>query len=417
MSDEASFSSLGSQDQNPQVAFARAPGQAGSGQILDYTKEPAKKLYKNATAPLASLHDLKASNLRDFLQLLSQRVDVYDWDTIVDIENDDGTFVNLIKQYGNVSLEQVRNEASVYEGKNNRASQDSQMMADCILNSLTSEARNTITLYANEYNVNGVRSGPCMLKVVIRESHIDTNATTRILREELNKLDTYMVSIDSDIVKFNEHVKDLLEQLHARGQMTHDLLSNLFKAYKAASDKDFVSYINKKKDEYDEGQEIQPSKLMLLAQNKYNTKKQDGEWNAPSTEQEELIALRAELKKLKVTKANKHEVPPKDNTSDKQRSRKPRKPSWMYIPPSQGEKHTKTVNKKEWHWCPKHECWVRHSPDKCKGKGFVPGKRKKPDGFEKNQAKESDEQSEQQQQPSKKVKMANALMALLQRDD
>ena len=72
------------------------------------------------------------------------------------------------------------------------------MLADCILNSLTSDARNTVTLYANEYTVQKVKSGACMLKVVICEWHIDTNATTRILREELNKLDAFMVSIDSD---------------------------------------------------------------------------------------------------------------------------------------------------------------------------------------------------------------------------
>ena len=253
----------------PVNAFARAPGQNNSGDILDYSQDAANKLYKSATAPLVSLHDLSAGNLRDFLQLLEQRVDVYDWNTITEIENDDGTFVNLLKQYGNVTLAQVRKDAKQYEGRPNRASQDSQMLADCILNSLTSDARNTVTLYANEYTVQKVKSGACMLKVVIRESHIDTNATTRILREELNKLDAFMVSIDSDITKFNKQVKNIIEQLHARGETTQDLLANLFKAYKAASDKGFVEYIQKKQDEYDEGKEVHPDKLMLLAENKF----------------------------------------------------------------------------------------------------------------------------------------------------
>lgn len=406
----------------PQGNFARAPGQADSGAILDYTTESAKKQYKNATQPLVNKHDLSASNLRDFLQLLAQRADVYDWTTILEFEKGDGTTVNLLKQYGNITLAKIKEEGEVYEGNNNRGSQDSQQLADCILNSLTPEARSTITLYEDEYTINGVRSGPCMLKIVIRESHIDTNATTRIIREELNKLDTYMVSIDSDIIKFNEHVQDLITQLHARGETTQDLLANLFRAYKVVPDKEFATYINAKRDNHDDGTEvIEPNKLMLLAGLKYKTKKQEGEWNAPSTEEEELLALRAEVKKLKISKANKNDFPAKDKSKDnakddtgrKPKVKKQRKPSWMLIPPKQGDKHTKTVNSKEWHWCPKHECWVRHSPAECKGKGFVPGKRKQSDETNTRQTNESNEQ----QPPNKKVKMANALFALLQNDD
>jgi hypothetical protein len=211
-------STTASQAQQASVVFARAPGQTNSTEVLDYSKDAANKLYKNATAPLVSLHDLSAGNLRDFLQLLIQRVDQYAWEAILKIKIEDGSFVDLLTQYGNVTLAQVRNDAKRYEGEENRASQDSQMLADCILNSLTTEARSTVTLYTNEYTVKKVKSGACMLKVVIRESHIDTNATTRILREELNKLDAFMVSIDSDVSKFNQHVKGLIEQLHARGE-------------------------------------------------------------------------------------------------------------------------------------------------------------------------------------------------------
>ena len=56
----------------PVNAFARAPGQNNSGDILDYSQDASNKLYKSATAPLVSLHDLSAGNLRDFLQLLEQ---------------------------------------------------------------------------------------------------------------------------------------------------------------------------------------------------------------------------------------------------------------------------------------------------------------------------------------------------------
>jgi len=106
-----------------------------------------------------------------------------------------------------------------------------------------------------------------------------------------------MVSIYLDIIKFNDHIKELVQQLHARGGTTHDLLLNLFKAYKVIKDKEFTKYINDKKNEYNEGKDINPSQLMLLASNKFKTMKQDDEWNAPSEEQEQIMALQAQVKK------------------------------------------------------------------------------------------------------------------------
>ena len=178
----------------PQIEFALTPGQIQSNNIIDYSTEVGRKLYKGATEPLKTAHDLSADNLRDFLKLLEQRADIYDWNTILEIPDEqEEEYTHMLRQYGSVTMEQVKNHARTYVNVQCRAAQDSQQLADCILNSLTVEARNTITLYDDEYVISGKVSGVCLLKVVIRESHIDTNATTRILREELNKLDTYMV--------------------------------------------------------------------------------------------------------------------------------------------------------------------------------------------------------------------------------
>jgi len=407
--------------QPPQIEFALTPGQLRTDAIIDYSTVEGRKLYKSATEPLQSLHDLSADNLRDFLKLLQHRVNVYDWNTILDVPIDDGhTFVHLIRQYGGLTLEQVRTNSQAYIGNESRAAQESQLLADCIFHSLTVEARNTVTLYEDDYTINSRVDGPCLLKVVIRESHIDTNATTRILREELARLDSYMVSIDSDILKFNRHVKSLLERLHARNGTTQDLLVNLFRAYAVVSDKDFVSYIRKKEDEYDEGQDIDPNTLMLLAANKYKTKKGEDKWNAPSKEEEELIALRAQVEKLRISKANKVDLAKgrtKENSPTRPETprRTRRRPKWMYMTPKEGEAHKKTVNNKVYHWCPKHEMWVRHTPQQCEGKGRYLGKRRnRPNDTNK---KDTETESQDSQQPSKKLKVAEALLGVIQEND
>ena len=419
---------MSSEDENEPggvaIAFARTPGLLKGNAIIDFDTAKGQKLYKEATKPLDNLHDLSASNLRDFLELLEHRAEVYDWTTICEIEDPDNEdeFISILRDYGRISLRQVRDEASVYEGTENRAAQDSQMMADCLTRSLTIQARQTVTLYKKEYTVNGVKSGPALLRVIVRESHIDTKATTRLLRKQLQDLDNYIVSIDSDVIKFNEHVKGLLQELAARGETTYDLLSYLFQAYAQVSDQVFVKYIDKYRDRYDEGEYIDDNKLMELAKNKYKLMKEEGTWNAPSKEAKEIITLRAQVDKLKISKANKtkeSEIKEDKNQGEelkrkKYKPRKSRKPSWMLIPPKPNESHKKYLkgDEKPFYWCPKHESWGRHTPQSCEGKGYIPGKNKR-----KNVQGRPEETKPEEEPSPKKVKIAKALMAVMMEED
>ena len=63
-----------------------------------------------------------------------------------------------------------------------------------------------------------------LLKVIIRETHLDTNATTNSIKTQLRNLDEYITTIRCSIIKFNEQVKRLIEQLNARGGETQHLL-------------------------------------------------------------------------------------------------------------------------------------------------------------------------------------------------
>jgi hypothetical protein len=49
----------------------------------------------------------------------------------------------------------------------------------CLFLLLSKAAQNCITVWAPNYTVNGIKLGAALiLKVIIRESHADTNATT-----------------------------------------------------------------------------------------------------------------------------------------------------------------------------------------------------------------------------------------------
>ena len=128
------------------------------------------------------------------------------------------------------------------------------------------EVQDKIHLMEKEMQVNGIPCGITTLKVVIRESHVNTNAKVQFIRESLSSLDTYMQSIDSNITKFNQFIQNQMNSLKVCGADTQDVLANLFKGYAAASDKVFTAYIQKKQGDYDDGAIIEPDHLMRLAQ-------------------------------------------------------------------------------------------------------------------------------------------------------
>ena len=246
------------------------------------------------------------------------------------------------------------------------------MLYHCLLNSLSKEAKTKVQLFQAEYivmNDNGtiVPSGNLLLKIIVRESHLDTNATTTSIRRKLSSLDKYINTINNDVTKFNAYVKGLLMALSARGERTEDLLSNLFKGYKAVSDRTFIRYIDTKIEKYEEGEDLNPETLMQLANNKYKVMKENDTWEAPSAEEEKIMALQAEVRRMQKSgkSSRKREAPRSEKSSSSPSARRgesrnitsinragewKEKPDWMFVMPNKAEiaKPKKWRNKDWW---------------------------------------------------------------------
>jgi hypothetical protein len=253
--------------------------------------------------------------------------------------------------------------------------QDSIILYECIWNTLSKTGRSKVWIWKEQFHINSIPVGFLLLKIVIREAHIDTNATVRHVREKISSLDIFISSISHDIEKFNAHVINIVNGLKARGHTSQDVLANLFKAYKTVPDKEFIRYIKEKEDVYDDGTDTTPEALMLRAADKYKRIVEAKEWKAPSPGHEKIIALEAAIKKLNAKQANSSPKSKTDktNTSDSQKGKqyaKTLKPDWMMKAPPTGSPHTKTKDGKEYYWCTKHKAWGRHQPQECKGVGI-----------------------------------------------
>ena len=421
---------------NAQPQFFLNPASAMVG-ILDFTEVESRKYYHKATKRLDSeeLFDCSPENMHHFLKLLDYRAKEHGWDSYMsgvlwvpeDANDPDSELRYLPDEYGRVSLEQITAFEQSYLGTETRAAQDAYMLFKCLMGSLSKEARMKIEAWENEYIIEdnaGSRSpsGNLLLKVIIRESHLDTNATTQSIRMKLSNLDDYMLKISSNITQFNGYVKLLVRSLNARGQRAEALLTHLFKGYLAASDKNFVKYINDKKDRYEEGKEMDADKLMQLADNKYRLLKERDEWDAPSAEEEKIMALQVAVDNLTKKRKSRKEMEASEgnrerqvrNRSNKPKSKKqnPSKPDWMFRrPPEEDLDKPRKWNGNDWWYCHPDtggKCdgkYRRHKPDECEGRSFA-------NRFNKNKEKDSNK-GDQEKDAEKRLKVAEALTTVV----
>jgi len=372
-------------EEEPNVVFAFSPAQAVQG-LLDYTKSEHSKIYKSAIREVCKEpFECEADGLYQFLKDIQDRADEMGWsDGILNITlevTDDNEPVQekLIDNYGTISLEQVVESELQYINEQGREAQDTFMLYKCLMASLSNSAKKRISLWSEQYRIgdNNLCSGVALLKIIVRESHLDTNATTNQIRTKLSNLDSYILTVDSDIGKFNQYVKLLVQSLMARNQKTSDLLINLFKGYGAVSDEVFRAWLMRKQDDHEEGEELTPDELMIAAKNKFDTMVEKGTWNAPTAE-EKIVALEA---KFNSTMKSLNKKVTFDNSKKQVAKKKADKPSSKkkegdhpkkWKAPKQGDKKEVEFKGHTWYWCGKDtggkcEKWRAHKPKECKG--------------------------------------------------
>ena len=218
-----------------QPPLALHPADAIPG-VIDLTTREGIKLCQNATRSFysdpADCFNCKDPGIHGFLKEVEGRASRFGiLEFPNDITNPMGGTKNLLTHYGELSLDHLRAWETTYLHGISGVAQDMAYLHLCLMNSLTQAGKDKVRLWSDQFILNGRESGILLLKTINRESHLDTNATTNLIRTQLSNLYEYITTIGCDIIKFNENVKCLLEQLNARGEETHDLLTNLFKAY------------------------------------------------------------------------------------------------------------------------------------------------------------------------------------------
>ena len=257
---------------------------------------------------------------------------------------------------------------------------------------LTNVFCTTVLLYADTYTINNIPVAPALLKQIIILTRVGNPASTMHIRETLIESKQKLLILKGDITEFNRWVQKQMGHLHTCEQESVDLLYYLWKAYKAAPDEEFVTYIKDLKSQCDDGRAtFTAEELMVRVENKYEARLLDEEnaWGKPTEDQEKIVAMTAEINSLKkecksntASKPTKPKPMNKTQTAKKSQAKKTKdqkkktsdKWAWKSKPPKDSEskennEYVKTFEGKKYYWCSNHNdgagMWTLHHPNDC----------------------------------------------------
>ena len=378
--------------QNQPAPFARSPALAHQN-VINYSTSAGAKLYMTATEQLPMMFTLAEPNIRVLLNELKTCATEYGWEEMLTINTGDQAHpINhqLLEDHGRITQAEVMAHTLTYINQPMRLAQNNYQLYLCLTKSVDAEMKKRMANESEVYTAHVQQvayfCGVSYLKLLLSKAEVDTQATASHIHRNLAHLDVFMKeTANNDVAAFNEHVRDNIMSLSSRGEMSDDLMTNLFDGYLTCADKKFVEYIEHMKNAYDEGAELTAETLMTHAETKYAQRTGlDKDWNAPTEEQEDIVALKAKLEaaianikqrrnKFQAGDMNRNKASKKvafkvdkGKAKGKKDRNFPGKMAFRNTKPKAREPTTKVVDGDTWHYCYHHGFWGRHKASECR---------------------------------------------------
>ena len=345
------------------TSFPLSPYHAdiAKAQVIDYSTNTGREHYRAATQALESNRfNLTANDCFALLNTFRERVSSMRWDRnrgVLNIPDANGQIHNVVDNYVMLTLKDVERSKISHMADDSRQAQDSYMAYQCLYNSLTQEACSHMSLVSEKCQIEikaGLRimdvpSGILYLKILIGRACMDSTASLIALHARIYNLHVTISTCLFNIVKLNNHDRQIVNDLAARREIAPDLLDHRIRAYRTTPDLTFADYVIRRQGAYGEGLTITSEQLMEGAKNKYSALLATKRWDQKTPAESKIIMLEAEVRSLKGGEksptggdknggvTNKWSRESKDTLKytpfPKARSKRP---DWMYkpIPPS-----------------------------------------------------------------------------------
>jgi hypothetical protein len=368
------------------VIFADMPQTLGAKDLIDYLSKRRSDIYKQGIAPLdnKALTDgfnMTAGQTVMFTEAFFNPATAMGWNKgftqITTFNNSSGVAVDIIKCYGQIDKAMLKTACERFcktseVNAESRAKKNNTMMNMCLNKSLTATAKASLLTYHAEYTFDDIKYAPLMYKIIMRLATIDSVATTQTLRDNLQNLGMFAVTVKGNIDKVNAEFDTNYSQLLAQEATPDNPISILFEAYLLVPCYNFTKYSGTKHNEYLDGNltSLTHQAMMSMAKCKFDFLKTKGKWGAKSPDDEKIVAMATKINSLKgqlkldpklsaiAGEGKKGDIKSlkkknKKNMSNKKEQKKDE--AWKKELPKAGEsKEGKKVGKFTFNWCEHH---------------------------------------------------------------
>ena len=200
---------------------------------------------------------MKASEVVLFETELESRAAASGWNSnaqgVTKFNNSDGNSIDLIKEYGKIDLETLKNACEPFitgNQKHTRRAQNNANALECILSSLDETARKRVLAYHKDYTINKQVVFPLLYKTIMRLATLDSTATDSALRNNIRNILEYAISKNWDIDEVISYIDENYSQLKARGKSMDDANVIVMEMLSKANDASFAKYWTDKLDDY-----------------------------------------------------------------------------------------------------------------------------------------------------------------------
>jgi hypothetical protein len=208
--------------------------------IIDYSSKTATMIYEDSCESLTTPFEMKSNGTVIYITELQAKCNRMDWHTgtqkITKFPNDSGAMINIISKYGQITMSKLQTECEFFLMSTGacyteRALQNNQMMAECIMKTLSTSARACLLTFRNKVEHNNVVYAPLQHKKVMALATINSVATTKTLRSNLREVTMYCATVKGDIKLLHSYFDTNFSQIIARGATVNDPVNILVTAY------------------------------------------------------------------------------------------------------------------------------------------------------------------------------------------
>lgn len=343
--------------QDSQVMIIVSPWQ----QDINLTTKHGSSLWNEGTKPVDEKFTGQGKDVPRFIAMIKNHVAKCYLTDIIMINGK-----NLLSDYGTTSLEEIkrvrdrRNSVHPTTLREAQPKIKAQILFHFIYGSLGSLPLRKISTRLEEIG----QDGPTLLKVVLVDTFVATQAHTFKIKEQL--YDLQMKAFKWNVQAMNQSVREIMVDLQAAGHSfgTDEIMIVLFRAYVGSTNDEFKNAVMYWKNEWSNGSLVSAEELMIKADGKYDELKKAGTWGKSSDKDEQIVALTAKLETLQ------KEVSKAKGSSTSAPVKSEGKFAWKYDR-SLSASATYVRDGKTFKWCtgPGHNkkaMWVSgHEPGKC----------------------------------------------------